>query len=238
VSHDNRRAFWQGVKDLLPLVPGVIPFGLIAGASGVALGFSPQMIMGMTILFHAGSAQLIAYQLIQENASFFIIVLTAVVVNLRFAIYSATFAPLLSPLKIRFKLPLAYLLSDQTYGLCSQPNQMARTTSQRVWYFAGTAIALWFFWVCSVLFGIAIGASIPPQWELSFTIPLAFLAMLVTSIRSRLMLLVAIAAGSSAVLLKTLPYNLGFIAAVIGGVFVGLLLANLFKRPSFNLPRR
>ena len=75
--NDYRQQFWQGAKDLLPLASGVIPFGLITGANGVSLGMSPEMIIGMTVLFYAGSAQLAAYQLIQENAAFVIIVLTA-----------------------------------------------------------------------------------------------------------------------------------------------------------------
>ena len=170
-----------------------------------------------------------AYQLIQENAAFVIIVLTAVVVNLRFAIYSATFAPLLAPLKKRYRLPLAYLLSDQAYGLCAIPAQQRLTTGERLWYYAGVALTMWLCWILSVVAGIAVGASIPSQWSLEFTIPLAFLAMLVSTITNRLLLLVAIIAGTSAVLFKTLPYNSGFIVAVICGVAAGLLLASLAK---------
>ena len=107
---DYRSQFWQGVRDLMPLVSGVLPFGLIVGANGVALDMSPELIMGMTVMFFAGSAQLAAMQLIQENAAFVVIVLTTIVINLRFAIYSATFAPLFYPLKKRYRLSFAYIL--------------------------------------------------------------------------------------------------------------------------------
>lgn len=229
--NEYRQHFWQGVRDLLPLVSGVLPFGLIAGANGVSLGMSPETIMAMTVLFFAGSAQLAAYQLIQENAPFVIILLTAVVVNLRFAIYSATFAPLLAPLKSRHKLPLAYLLSDQVYGLCSLPQQQQRTDGERLWYYTGVATSMWLSWVLSVLAGIALGAGIPPEWSLEFTIPLAFLAMLVTTITNRLLLVVAVISGAGAVLFQSLPYNSGFIVAVVGGVVGGVLL------PKLLLPR-
>jgi len=224
--------FWQGARDMLPLVSGVLPFGLIAGANGVALGFSPEMIMGMTVLLYAGSAQLVAYQLIQENAAFVIVVLTVLIVNLRFAIYSATFASLLSPLPKRARFPLAYLLSDQAYGLCAVPDQQAKPAYERLTYFMGVAITMWAWWVLSVIAGVAVGAKIPPHWSLEFTIPLAFLAMLVSTITSRLLLVVALVAGVCAVLLKTLPYNLGFIAAVIAGVAAGWLLPAQLKKGS------
>jgi len=224
---ERRVHFWLGVRDLLPLVSGVLPFGLITGATGVSMGMTPEMVMGMTVLFFAGSAQLAAYALIQDNAPFFIILLTAVVVNLRFAIYSATFAPLLGPLKKRYRMPLAYLLSDQAYGLGNMPEIQQRSDIERLWYYTGTAIALWVSWVLSALLGIALGASIPASWSLEFTIPLAFLTMLVTTITSRTLLIVAVVSGTCAVLFQLLPYNSGFIVAVAGGVCVGALLPKL-----------
>lgn len=226
---NSKQAFWLGVRDLLPLVSGVLPFGLIAGATGVSLGMSPEMVMGMTVLFFAGSAQLAAYSLIQDNAPFVIILVTAVVVNLRFAIYSATFAPLLGPLKKRYRLPLAYMLSDQMYGLCSMPEQMQKSTLERIWYLAGVSIAMSVSWVISVILGVALGAGIPPHWSLEFTIPLAFLAMLVSTISSGLLFMVALISGSCAVLFQLLPYNLGFIVAVVAGVTGGALLPGLLK---------
>lgn len=225
-----RAEFWQGVRDLLPLVSGVLPFGLIAGANGVALGMSPETIMGMTVLFFAGSAQLAAYQLIQENAPFVIILVTAVVVNLRFAIYSATFAPLLAPMKRIKRWPLAYMLSDQVYGLCSVPAQQQRSDGERLWYLIGVATSMWLSWVLSVVAGIALGASIPPEWSLEFTIPLAFLAMLVATITRPILLIVAVVSGLSAVLFQLLPYNSGFIVAVAAGVIAGLVLPKLLGR--------
>ncbi|UTW02091.1 AzlC family ABC transporter permease [Amphritea atlantica] len=223
------KQFWLGVRDLMPLVSGVLPFGLIAGATGISLGMSPEMVMGMSALFFAGSAQLAAYSLIQDNAPFLIILATAVVINLRFAIYSATFAPLLGPLPKHYRFTLAYMLSDQVYGLCSMPAQMEKPISERIGYLAGVALALYVVWMISVGLGVALGAGIPPHWSLEFTIPLAFLAMLVTTITSRLLFMVAVISGSCAVLFQLLPFNTGFLVAVVAGVCGGLWLPGLIK---------
>lgn len=226
---DNRQQFWLGVRDLLPLVSGVLPFGLIAGATGISMGMTPEMVMGMTVLFFAGSAQLAAYTLIQDNAPFIIILFTVVVINLRFVIYSASFAPLLGPLKKRHRFPLTYLLSDQVYGLCSMPEQQVKTKSERIWYMSGVATSMASSWIFSVFLGVALGASIPAHWSLEFTIPLAFLAMLVTTISNRLLFLVALVSGGCAIAFQLLPYNTGFIAAVVAGVCCGLFIPNLFN---------
>lgn len=42
-------AFWAGVRTLVPLTPGVVPFGLVAGVMAVDMGMSPTMTM--TLLF-------------------------------------------------------------------------------------------------------------------------------------------------------------------------------------------
>ncbi|WP_084332445.1 AzlC family ABC transporter permease [Marinobacterium jannaschii] len=223
-SDSRRDAFLAGCRDLLPLVPGVLAFGLIAGANGVALGFSPELIMGMTALMYGGAGQLAAYQLIQDQAPVLIIMLTVWMINIRFLIYSATFAPILIPLKKRFRLPLTYCLSDQSYGLCA----MEVGKKGIIWYFAGTAISMWACWLGSVGLGILVGAKIPPEWSLEFAIPLAFLTMLVSAIKDRLLLATAVGTGLLAVLLAKLPYQSGFIVAVAGGVGLGLLLSNLF----------
>lgn len=225
-----RSQFWLGVRDLLPLVSGVLPFGLIAGANGLSLGMSPDTILGMTVLFFAGSAQLAAYQLIQENAPFVIIVITTVVINLRFAIYSATFAPLLAPLPRHKRWPIAYLLSDQVYGLCAVPDRQQRSPGEQLWYLVGVASSMWLSWVLSVIAGIALGAGIPAHWSLEFSIPLAFLAMLVTTITRPVLLLVAVVAGIAAVAFQLMPYNTGFILAVTAGTGAGLGLAGWVAR--------
>lgn len=226
----NKRAFFEGVKDLLPMVPGVLPFGLIAGANGNSLGFDPEMTIGMTLLFFAGSAQLAAYQLIQDQALPAVIIFTALMVNIRFFIYSASFAPLLHSLKRRHKWPLAYLISDQAYGLCALRFTSSENGSEKLYYYTGSAMALWVSWVGSVVLGMQIGGKIPAEWSLEFAIPLAFLAMLVSSINDKPSLITAIFSAMVATSLIQLPYNLGFISAIIGGTAIGLIASSFITR--------
>ncbi|MFP2768986.1 AzlC family ABC transporter permease [Oceanisphaera sp. KMM 10153] len=234
MSSSGRRDFFEGVRDLLPMIPGVLPFGLIAGANGTSLGFSSEMTIGMTLLFFAGSAQLAAYQLIQEQALPAVIIFTALMVNIRFLIYSATFAPLLHSLKTRHKWPLAYLISDQAYGLCSTRFTPDQSDREKLYYYAGTAVALAVSWVGSVILGLLVGEQIPAEWSLEFAIPLAFVAMLVSSIRNRASLITAVFSALVATSLIQLPYNLGFIAAIIGGTSIGLVASSFITRSSLK----
>jgi predicted branched-subunit amino acid permease len=54
--------------------------------------------------------------LVHDAAPGFVIVLTIAVVNLRHVLYSASLAPYLAAVSTRWKMLLAYLLTDEAYA--------------------------------------------------------------------------------------------------------------------------
>ncbi|MCX2898109.1 AzlC family ABC transporter permease [Pseudomonas mandelii] len=220
-------AFVQGVRTLIPLTPGVIPFGLVTGVMAIEMGMSPGMSIGMTLLFYSGSAQLVALQLLQNGALPAAIIATALIINLRFIMYSASLAPYLHHLPRRWTWPVSYMLSDQSYALCSLKFSSGELGRFAPHFYAGTAVAMWLTWQLSVLAGVYLGASIPQTWSLSFAVPLSFLALLVPNVRSAATLGAATAGGLIAVLAVNLPYNLGLVTASIGGVAAGVLIESI-----------
>jgi predicted branched-subunit amino acid permease len=225
-----RDAFTRGVRALIPLIPGVIPFGLLTGVMAINLGMSPATTMGMTLLFYSGSAQMVALQLLNMGAVPMAIVVTALVINLRFIMYSASLAPHLHHLPRRWTWPVSYMLSDQSYALCSLKLSSGELGQYAHYYYAGTAVAMWLSWQLSVLAGVYLGASIPETWSLSFAIPLSFLALLVPGIRSAASLGAALVGGLLAVFAVDMPYNLGLVSASIGGVMAGLLIETVRQK--------
>jgi len=223
-------AFVHGVRTLIPLTPGVIPFGLVTGVMAIEMGMSPGMSMGMTLLFYSGSAQLVALQLLQNGALPVTIVVTALIINLRFIMYSASLAPYLHHLPRRWTWPVSYVLSDQSYALCTLKFSSGELGRFAHHFYAGTAVAMWLTWQLSVVAGVYLGASIPQAWSLSFAVPLSFLALLVPNIRSSASLGAAVVGGVIAVLAIKMPYNLGLVTASLGGVIAGLLIENSRKK--------
>lgn len=225
----GREAFMHGVRTLLPLTPGVIPFGLVTGYMAVQMGMSPGTSIGMTLLFYSGSAQMVALQLLHTGALPVTIVVTALIINLRFIMYSASLAPYVHHLPRRWTWPMAYLLSDQSYALCVLKFASGELGRFAHHFYAGTAISMWLVWQLSVVAGIYLGASIPQSWSLGFAIPLSFLALLIPGLRSMASLGAALVGGVLAVLAINLPYNLGLVTASIGGVIAGLVIESLRK---------
>ncbi len=221
----RRRQFLWGVRDQLPILLGVIPFGLIFGALAVGQGLSPVTAQGFSVFVFAGSAQFIAVQLIGAGTPACIIVLTIFVVNLRHALYSATMAPYLRRLNRLWRWALSWLLTDEAFATSSLHFRGSGNPSAH-WYLLGAGLALWSSWQVSTAAGIAVGAAVPPAWNLEFALPLTFLALLMPRLMNRPMWAAATSAGLASVALHQLPYGLGLLAGAMAGITVGLLIEN------------
>jgi len=219
-----------GVRDELPILLGVVPFGMIYGVLALSAGIPPAAAQAMSAIVFAGSSQFIAAQLVASGSPTVLIVLTIGVVNLRHALYSASIAPYLKKLSPAWKWLLSYLLTDEAYAVSithyqkGNPNAELNTASSdwRHWYFLGAGLALWSTWQISTALGIFLGQQVPASWSLDFTLPLTFLALVVPALSDRSSVAAALAAGLAAVLFFSLPFKLGLILAGLVGISVGL----------------
>lgn len=216
--------FLAGVRAEFPLLVGVFPFGLIYGALAMGAGLSPVVGQAMSSVVFAGSSQFIATQLLKDNWPALVVVATIAVVNLRHLLYSASIAPYLSNLSGRWKILLAYLLTDEAYAPAIVRFEQLGVTPNGHWFLFGAGLALWTIWQVSTALGIFLGASLPGNNLLDFALPLTFIAMVVPILRNRAMVAAALVAAVIAVLAAALPYKLGLIIAGLVGIAVGTLL--------------
>jgi 4-azaleucine resistance transporter AzlC len=220
--------FTAGIKAELPILIGVIPFGMIYGVLALEAGIPPAAAQAMSAIVFAGSAQFISAELVGNGIPALVIVMTAVVVNLRHLLYSASVAPYLKHLKSSWKWSLAYLLTDEAYAVTIthyRDTHAADSQSAfdfRHWYFLGAGLTLWISWQLSTALGIFLGTQVPASWSLDFTLVLTFIALLVPALKDRPSWAAALAAGLVAVLAYSLPLKLGLILAALSGVAVGL----------------
>lgn len=222
--NESLKNFWAGVRAEIPLLIGVFPFGMIYGALALNAGLSKLASQMMSSIVFAGSAQFITTQLVSEATPGLVIVLTIAVVNLRHMLYSASLAPYLAALSTRWKVLLAYLLTDEAYAptILHYENEVLTPFSH--WFLLGAGCALWFNWQISTALGIFLGAAIPDSWSLDFALPLTFIAMVVPALKNRPAIAAALSAGVVALVAYFLPYRLGLILAALVGIVVGTVL--------------
>ena len=74
--------FWQGVRDELPLMFGVIPFGLVFGVLGTESGLNPLQTILMSSVLFGGASQVVFVQLWAAGTPFFVIGSSVCVINI------------------------------------------------------------------------------------------------------------------------------------------------------------
>ena len=217
--------FLAGARGALPILIGVVPFAMISGVAAVSVGLTFFETMGMSVLVFAGASQLVVFQLMSAGSPWLIMVLTAWVINLRFTMYSATLAPYLQKLSLWQKALLAYMLSDQAFGVSLTHFVTNETVSHR-WFYFGSALTVWVAWQISAVIGSLLGALVPASWGFDFAFPLSFMALMFGSLRDRPTVVAALTGGIIAVLAKGLPYNIGLVLATFLGIAAGYLMEN------------
>ena len=241
----SRAGIASGARAMAPLLLGVVPFGMVCGIVASDVGLPSAASLGMALLVCAGASQLVALRLVAEGGAVWLIVLSTLVVNLRFVMYSASLAPHFERLPARWKGMLAYLVNDASYALAiprfeendrdtehgtGQDNDRYELANRKGSYFLGAGASLVVVWMLSNAAGVFLGARVPDGWPLDFVIPLALLALLFSAITDRASVAAALSAGVVAVLGASLPLNLGLVGAALAGVLVGLFFGGRGRR--------
>jgi predicted branched-subunit amino acid permease len=226
-AHFSRPAFFEGVRDMTPVLIGIVPFGMVCGIAALSAGASPFAAQAMSAVMFSGAAQIVASQLIAAGAPLMVIVLSCLVVGLRFLMYSAAMAPYLRPLDHRWRNLLSFLLTDQAFAGTIQRFRESGDLRANASYFLGGGVLLWVAWQVATLVGIVAGRVIPASWQLEFVVPLSFLAILAPLLRDRVTLLVVVATGVAAIALDAMPMRLSLICAGLIGIATGVVADTL-----------
>jgi predicted branched-subunit amino acid permease len=220
----TRDEFRAGARAVAPMLVGVVPFGLVAGATPVTHGLGGAVAIGFSVIVFAGASQLAAIDVLGSGGSAFVAAVAAWTINLRLLLYSASLAPHLSRERLRTRLWLAYLLTDQAYAVCISRWGRDDDPSRRVPYFLGAALMLWGSWQISTIVGVLIGATVPEDVPLEFAVPLVFLVLLVPAITGRPAAIAATVGGLAAVAsAEAGAGKLSLMVGAVGGIVAGTL---------------
>jgi predicted branched-subunit amino acid permease len=220
--------FRQGALDMLGVAPGIAAWGLMTGVAMVKSGMSTVEALLMAAIVFAGSAQLASIPLILAGAPMWVVLATALCVNLRFVVFSVHMRPYVMHLPLSQRLLAGYLTGDLTYVLFvkrfAEPATEPQGRMGQMAYLAGNGGVNWLSWtVCSVV-GVVLANAIPTQWGLGFAGILALLGMMCSLASSRLRWVSAAVAGTAAVAAFALPLKLNILVAIGAAVLVCVVL--------------
>ena len=220
MTHARGEGFWVGFRAMTPLWLGVIPFGLAYAVTERGAGLSIVETQALSLFVFAGSAQVSAAGLFGAAAGGLSIVLTTFLLNVRHVLYGLSLTQSV-PLT-RAQVPVAgFFLTDEAFGVA-----VARRTRSFA-TLLGIELSLFVTWNLATLAGALSAAAIPDPEKLGIDVvfPLAFLALVVPLLRTRIELAVAVVSGVVAWLLaQGLTGGLPILLTGITGALLGAWL--------------
>jgi predicted branched-subunit amino acid permease len=219
----TKSPFRKGVADAAPFMLVIIPFSSLFGILATEAGLSVFETLAFSVVVIAGAAQFTALQLMQEYAPTAIVLASALAVNLRMAMYSASLTPYIGGAPLWQRALAAYLTVDQSYvcAMAQFEKEPQMTIPQRMSYFFGCVTPVIPLWYAFTLVGALLGAQIPESWALDFALPITFLAMIAPMFRTYAHVVAALVASVVALAAAGLPYSLGLIVAGLVGMIAG-----------------
>jgi predicted branched-subunit amino acid permease len=217
-----RDSFREGVRDATPIFVGLLPTGAVTGIAiaGAGLGY-PEALASSTIMF-SGMAQIAVVELVSVQAPLVIVMLTVMMINLRYLLYSATLGTVLRRESFFRRSTLTYFLTDTLFA-----RTISRTTDPDFnpsifWaYSMGIGIISVVSWIVGTSLGFFAGDSIPKQVPMDFAVPMMILALLFPILRSAPMIIAALFGGGVALAAAGMPANLSILIGSLTGIVAG-----------------
>ena len=212
----------QGARDMMPMAMGVAPFGIALGAFIGASSVDPWAGLASAPLILAGAAQLATLQMLDAGSSPAVIIVSALLINLRLLLYSTSLAPWFASARLRTRLLLAVPVIDQTHFVCVPRFERGDLDHRhRVAYYTGAATCLIGTWLGSQTAALALGASLPDAARLDMAAPLALVGLLAKSVAGR----ASLTAGAVAVTVASVGAGLPLHSATLVATVVAIAAA-------------
>lgn len=215
--------FRAGARDMTPMVIGVVPFGLAIGATIGSSGIDPWAAAASGPVLLSGAAQLTTLQMLEAGSSPAVIVASALLINLRILLYSASLAPWFAGVRLRMRLLLATSVIDQTHFVAVPRFERGDLDRRgRVAYYAGASVWLVTAWLASQLVAMILGAELPESAGLDMAAPLALIGLLAKSVGTRPSALAAGLGVAVATVGAGLPFHSATLVATVTGITIAV----------------
>lgn len=221
----NGKLFMQGTLAMVPLSIAVIPWGLLAGSFAIEAGLTVWESQALSAILFAGSAQLVATGMLKAGASLATMLLATFFITSRHLLYSVSMRSKVSPLPLKWRLALGFLLTDELFAICGQQSDKQFNR----WYALGAGLSFYLCWNLATLVGIVAGSYIPAMNELGleFAVAATFIAIVIPNVKNAPILIAVLVSLTLSVLCSYLNIESGLMIASIGGMLAGYVAETL-----------
>lgn len=232
-------AYRRGMRDCAPFIVIIVPFSVLFGVVARDAGLDLFQTMAMAAIVIAGAAQFTALNLMQQHAPTIVVLIAALAVNLRMAMYSAALVPHLGKAPLGLRMLMAYVMVDQTFAISVRTYEAEpqMPLSDRIAYYFGCISVVCLPWYFFTMVGALVGQAIPARLSPDFAVPVCFIALVAPMLRSLPHLVAALVSVLGAVVFASVPWSFGVILASLLALVAGAQVEFWQRRRARNARR-
>ena len=174
----TRAGVMRGARRGVPLLLGILPFGLVVGVISLAKGLTLAETLLMSAVVFAGASQLLALELWTDPPDVLAVAIAAFVVNIRLVPLGAALSFWLDHVRGWRLWGSLFFAVDHSFALSVAEH---RAGGRDAGFLFGLGVLTWFGWVAATAAGHGLGSAValPPSHPLFFAATATFVAILV-----------------------------------------------------------
>lgn len=218
----------DGIRDALAVAPAILPFGATLGVViGSTVTGDGAGLLGAPLVY-AGSAQLTATTMFEHGAALLSLVVSALAVNARLLLYSASLAHRFVGQPTWFRLAGPHFIIDQTYlAALARPGHHGRHFRA---YWLSVGFAVMTVWSAAVALGVLVGPRLPSMPHLMLAGMALFIGMLVPRLHGASGRSAALVAAVVAPVAAQVVPGVGVLAGTAAGIVAGSVAGSVVQK--------
>lgn len=177
MNSENRTWYLKGLREGLPIGLGYFAMGFTLGIAAREVGISALQMGLMSFMLHASAGQFAVLTVIAGQSGYFAMIVTQLVINIRYMLMSAALSQKINP---RTSLPkrmlMAYFVTDEIFGIASSVKGELNP-----YYNFGAVTLASPGWALGTVLGVLVGNILPPRMTSALSVALygMFLAVVI-----------------------------------------------------------
>ena len=181
-GNENKRWYMRGLRDGIPIGLGYFAVGFTLGITAREAGITAFQMGLMSLMMHASAGQFAVITIIAGQSGYVAMILTQLVINIRYLLMSCALSQKISPdTSMPKRMLMAYFVTDEIFGIAASVKG-----NLNPYYNYGAATVASPGWALGTCLGVVLGTALPDRITRALSVALygMFLAVIIPPART------------------------------------------------------
>ena len=222
MNSENKKWYKLGLREGIPIGLGYFAVGFTLGIAAKNAGITAFQMGLMSFMMHASAGQFAAITVIAGQSGYIAMILTQLVINIRYLLMSAALSQKISPdTSMPKRMLLSYFITDEIFGISASVKG-----NLNPFYNYGAASLGSPGWILGTVLGVLVGNILPPSLTSALSVALygMFLAVVIpASKESKAVAAVVTVSMAASLIFDFIP----LLAGISGGTKIIILTVGI-----------